>query len=102
MNINFSDVEVMESYIPQVKNENHSYPFIACDIDHIPTDLMSWRDPAKPYDFYNLYKDATKLFDDNTVYEVHPNAFSKIVHWSVDDDDEAEITRPYEKQIMSF
>lgn len=85
MNINFSDVDVIDSYVPQVKSNHYTYPLIACNIDNICDSLMSWKDPTKPYDYYNLTKDAEKIFE-GTNYAVNVHALSKITHWPPDDD----------------
>ena len=86
MNINFSDVDVIDSYVPQVKSEQYAYPLIACNIDNICESLMSWKDPSKPYDYYNLTKDVAGIFE-GTNFTAHDNAFSKIAHWPPDDDE---------------
>lgn len=79
MNINFSDVPSMSSYVPQVNSHIFSYPLLASNIDNIDTNLLDWTDPDRKHSFYDLTKDAEVLlrgkeFGNNVV-------FSQIAHW---------------------
>lgn len=80
MNRNFSEISVIDSYVPQLKSVQYTYPLIACNIDNIDESLMSWKDPSKSYDYYNLTKDIEEIFR-GTNLSSHEHAFSKIAHW---------------------
>jgi hypothetical protein len=77
--INFSKVQTISAYIPQVKSKVFSYPLLACNIDRIDTDLLDWTDPDRPFSFYDLTKDAEVLLRGTDVSS--KNVFSQVVHW---------------------
>mmetsp|Transcript_8508 Transcript_8508/g.12383 ORF Transcript_8508/g.12383 Transcript_8508/m.12383 type:complete len:973 (+) Transcript_8508:76-2994(+) len=98
MNIKYSDVQSMDSYIPQVKSTLFNYPLIGCKTDNIDDSLFSWRDPDKPYDFYNLTKDAEDILG-----RPPPNkAFSVIKHWPPGEDVENENEDYGNKSLLSY
>jgi len=80
MNVNFSEVKSIDSFIPQINSSHFVNPLIACSLEGIDEGLMSWTDPEKPYEYYNLTKDADKIFE-GTKYSPAPQAFSKVMHW---------------------
>jgi len=79
-NINFSEVATISSYIPQVNSPIFSYPLVACSIDNIDDELFDWDDPDRPYEYYDLTKDAKYLMEGLT--DVSESVtFSQIAHW---------------------
>lgn len=96
MNVNYSEVASIAAYIPEVKSGQCAYPYVACNIDNIDDLLMSWTDPDRPYDYYNLTKDVQGIFE-GTAYSPARHCFSQIKHWipsenaGFDDESEGEV-----------
>ena len=58
----FSDLPDVIGYIPQVYVNGYQFPFLLCDIDNIRgNDLLSWNDPERSYDYWNLIFDVPEL-----------------------------------------
>jgi len=81
MKINFSNVEVISAYIPQVKNDTYLNPLIACDIDDLNEDLFDWTDPDKDYMFYSLVNDAKVILARTDGNVSTDDVFSKVKDW---------------------
>mmetsp|Transcript_36061 Transcript_36061/g.78980 ORF Transcript_36061/g.78980 Transcript_36061/m.78980 type:complete len:445 (-) Transcript_36061:1655-2989(-) len=54
MEVNFSDVPSISSYIPEVHSAMFTYPLLAADIDDIGEELFEWEDSDRPYAYYDL------------------------------------------------
>lgn len=80
MQMNFSNVDVISAYIPQVKNENFLYPLIACDVEHIDNELFDWNDPDRPFSYYSVVKDAKRLLANQPGASTE-KVFSRVMHW---------------------
>ena len=62
----YSSADARTAYIPQVKNDAFAFPFLACPVDKIrDCNISYWKDPNRPYDFYDITKDAEQLLIDN-------------------------------------
>jgi len=49
-----------------VASEAFAFPFLACCVDEIrDCDLFEWEDPNRPYEYYDITKDAEQLLIDN-------------------------------------
>ncbi|CAB9522978.1 protease [Seminavis robusta] len=78
--ISFSDVDLISTYIPQVKSTYFSYPLLVCDVEQVKDEtLFSWNDPDCFYEDYDLTKDAKKLIHGLDLGE--KVVFSQIGHW---------------------
>jgi hypothetical protein len=77
--IHFSEVASMSAFVPQVASKVFAYPLLACNIDNIDEELMDWTDPDRPYQFYDLTKDAEVLLRGLDVSK--KVVFSQIAHW---------------------
>jgi len=61
MKINFSEVETISAYIPQVNSSVFAYPLVACNADNIDDSLFDWDDPERSFHYYDITKDADYL-----------------------------------------
>jgi len=87
--INFSDVPSISSYIPQVDSPIFSYPLVAASTKNIHDELFSWDDPERPYEYYDLSKDAEYLMEG--IADLSEGAFSQVVHWPPPKREQAQI-----------
>eukprot|EP00980_Cylindrotheca_fusiformis_P007077 scaffold1482_cov120-Cylindrotheca_fusiformis.AAC.19 len=60
-NIAFSTVGQRSGYLPLVSSPFFSFPLIACLSDEVDEELFDWKDPDRPYEYYDLTEDARKL-----------------------------------------
>lgn len=58
MGIDFSFVQTILAYVPQVQDPSYAYPLLACDIDDIEERFIGWKDPDNNFDFHNLIYDV--------------------------------------------
>ena len=88
--IAFSQVASISSYIPQVKSDEFPYPLIAFDTlkDGISEDLFEWKDPEKPYLYYDMTKDVKDVFmGTGSSLDVNSKClFSRVKHWPLQKD----------------
>ena len=81
-NINFSSVQGISCYIPQVISNEFSYPLIASCVDGVDTGLFEWKDPDKLHEFYNIMQDAKDIvFGTDNDKELPTNVFSRVYHY---------------------
>ena len=52
--IDFSCVEDIPTYVPQVKREGFLFPFLACIVDGIDKKHIGWEENGSSYDKWNL------------------------------------------------
>jgi hypothetical protein len=52
---------------------------LACNVDDIDEELFDWTDPDRPYEFYDLTKDADELLAGLDIGNKH--VFSVVSHW---------------------
>jgi hypothetical protein len=72
----------MIAYVPQVTSESIAYPLIACDVERIKdSDLFEWEDPLRPYEYYDLTRDAKKLLLEDGEFDESKVRFSVMEHW---------------------
>mmetsp|Transcript_3754 Transcript_3754/g.5123 ORF Transcript_3754/g.5123 Transcript_3754/m.5123 type:complete len:179 (+) Transcript_3754:1306-1842(+) len=55
--IDFSCIEDIPTYVPQVKREGFLFPFLACIVDSIDKNHIGWEDNGSGYDKWNLVFD---------------------------------------------
>jgi len=80
--INFSSVQGISCYIPQVLSTEFSYPLVASCVDGVDTELFEWKDPDKHHEFYNIMQDAKEiLFGTERDKELPVNVFSRVYHY---------------------
>lgn len=95
MQMNFSNVDVISAYIPQVRSDMFLYPLIACDVEHIDEDLFDWKDPDRDYIYYSVLTEAKQLLKDQPGASID-RVFSQVMHWPPgvsnkrDDDEDSE------------
>ncbi|KAL7538232.1 hypothetical protein ACHAXR_008380 [Thalassiosira sp. AJA248-18] len=78
--IPFSDVAAISSYLPEVKSDLFSYALLAVNTDDVEEELYEWKDPDKPYVYYDLTRDARQVL--STMPEGKINLlFSTVKHW---------------------
>jgi len=56
--IDFSCVEEIFGYVPQVTKGKFEYPLLVCDISSIDRKLIPWSEPSEGYDFWNIIHDV--------------------------------------------
>lgn len=82
--IDFSTVkqrEELHGYIPQVKVDGFVFPVLACDINGIDEDVLSWKDAVNGYSPHSLVHDVQEV----TGLKETPHAiFSIVKQWKVD------------------
>jgi len=85
--IPFSDVAAISSYVPEVKSDLFSYPLLAVDTNDVDEELYEWKDPDKPYSYYDLTQDAMQLLEESMLPEDEVKAlFSTMNHWPPNQD----------------
>ena len=76
------DAEAMSAYIPNIKSKSIPYPLIACDVERIKNcELFEWKDPLRPYEYYDLTRDVRRLLRDDGGVDDSKVVFSRMVHW---------------------
>jgi hypothetical protein len=75
--IDFSDVKVIDSYIPQVTSPLITYPLLLCNIDDIDPFLFSWQDEEHPHTTYDITRDVASVLETDN----HPRVFAQVRHW---------------------
>jgi len=75
----FSEVECMSSYIPQVNSNRFPHPLLAVNIDHVGVQLFDWSDPEKSHSYYDMTRDAEQLLKGDE--DMCQSAFAQIRHW---------------------
>ena len=78
MGIPFSQVDAIDSYVPQVTSPVLAYPLLLCDTKKIDISLFNWTDPERPHSYYDITKDAQKIVGDATLAD---HLFAKCTHW---------------------
>lgn len=81
--IDFSEVATISSYIPQVQSDLFPHPLLAVDTDDVDEELYEWKDPDKPYSYYDVTRDAREVLSGaETLSNKDFNSlFSQIKHW---------------------
>lgn len=82
----FSDVPAISSYIPEVRSDLFSYPLLAVDTDHVNQDLFEWKDPDRPYAYYDLSRDACTVLNGVKTRDEIKSLFSSVAHWKASGD----------------
>lgn len=77
----FSDVPTISSYIPEVRSHLFSYPLLAVDTDNVDPELYEWKDPDRPYSYYDLSRDARTVLDGIRSEDEVKSLFSSVTHW---------------------
>eukprot|EP00546_Thalassionema_frauenfeldii_P014586 CAMPEP_0178929534 /NCGR_PEP_ID=MMETSP0786-20121207/20660_1 /TAXON_ID=186022 /ORGANISM="Thalassionema frauenfeldii, Strain CCMP 1798" /LENGTH=762 /DNA_ID=CAMNT_0020605815 /DNA_START=863 /DNA_END=3151 /DNA_ORIENTATION=- len=81
--IPFSSVVSISSYVPQVKSSIFPYPLLAVNTEDVDEELYEWKDPEKPYSYYDITRDASQVLKDHMMPEEEiQSLFSRIKHWS--------------------
>lgn len=94
MHINFSNVDAISSYIPQVRHDTFLYPLIISDISKVDPEIFDWSDPENSYSTYDLTLDAQEILDRDSSQNHSDLAqvFSRVIHYKPnrrrDDDSE--------------
>ena len=78
--IPFSNVPSISSYIPEVKSNVFPYALIAVDTNNINEELFEWKDPDKPFSYYDLTRDMRGIIKDRNI-DVN-SLFSKVQYWA--------------------
>lgn len=76
----FSDVETISSYVPQINSPIFAYPLVACNVELFDDELFDWKDPDRPYTYYDITKDAKHLLH-GTNENSEAVTFSQMRHW---------------------
>jgi len=86
--ISFSNVAAISSYVPEVKSDVFPYPLVAVDTDDVDEELYEWKDPEKPYSYYDLTRDANEILKEKLLPEKEVKSlFSRIKHWPPNQDE---------------
>ena len=62
----FSELEKINGYLPQVRVPGYAFPLLMCDIDDVGVDLIGWEDhfnPQNAYDMNNMIFDVPRMRD---------------------------------------
>ncbi|KAL3940561.1 MAG: hypothetical protein SGBAC_004917 [Bacillariaceae sp.] len=78
--ISYSALDVKVGYIPTISSDVFSFPLIACISEEVDPELFDWKDPDKPYLYYDLSEDANELLEGSPFD--HKDGFSRIKHFS--------------------
>mmetsp|Transcript_17898 Transcript_17898/g.25239 ORF Transcript_17898/g.25239 Transcript_17898/m.25239 type:complete len:1117 (+) Transcript_17898:610-3960(+) len=81
--INYSDIEAVSAYIPQVNTRVFAYPLIATDTKSFDPELFDWADADRSHDYYDLTLDAEEILQN--IHVTATNMFSKVAHWDPDE-----------------
>ena len=81
--IDFSEVATISSYIPQVQSDLFPCPLLAVDTDDVDEELYEWKDPDKPYSYYDVTRDAREVLSavETLSKKDIKSLFSRIQHW---------------------
>lgn len=79
MGVSYSEVQSINTYIPQIDSPVFSYPLLACSIEGIDEDLFDWTDSDRARSFYDLTLDSEELCQG--IHVSAKNVFSKVAHW---------------------
>jgi hypothetical protein len=83
--IPFSEVDSRCAYIPQVNSDAFAFPLIACRIDDIDEEMFDFKDPDRPYKYYDLTMDATKLLAAKNIANLQ--CFTIVKTWAPEKND---------------
>ena len=80
--IPFVDVASISYYVLEVRSDMFHYPLNAVDIDDVDEEIYEWKDPYKPYSYYDLTRDSRHIlkYCMLTEDEIKP-PFGTIKHW---------------------
>jgi hypothetical protein len=84
--ISFSDVPSISSYIPEVRSKLFSYPLLAVDTDSVDEELYEWKDPERPYSYYDLSRDARTILNGVRSDDEIKSLFSSVSYWKPNKD----------------
>ena len=73
----FSDVQAIDSYIPQVSSPLIAFPLILCDIKDIDKHLFNWEDDEHPHSEYDVTSDISEILGRRDYTEV----FAQVKYW---------------------
>ena len=95
--MNYSNIDAISGYIPQVVDEKFLNPLIACDIDTFDDDLFDWADPDKGYEYYSLKRDTQEILasSEKTKTVSLQHVFSKVMHWPPVSDENSQGLRSF-------
>mmetsp|Transcript_31652 Transcript_31652/g.42181 ORF Transcript_31652/g.42181 Transcript_31652/m.42181 type:complete len:399 (+) Transcript_31652:147-1343(+) len=79
--INYSDVDIISAFVPQVESSFFPYPLLCCNTEGLEEDLFDWIDPDRPHEYYDLTLDAERVLKGNDLFTGSNNVFSQIKHW---------------------
>ncbi|CAB9498796.1 protease [Seminavis robusta] len=79
--INFSELEAINVYIPEIHSSVIAYPLLAANVDEIDPELFEWTDSEHPHAYYDLTKDAEALVNDCGNSISVRGVFSQVAHW---------------------
>jgi len=77
--INFSQVQSIDAYVPQVYTNVFSYPLLPCETEKFDKELFDWSDPERDHSYYDLHLDAVELLEG--IHAEAEHVFSKVAHW---------------------
>jgi hypothetical protein len=75
--ISFSNVRVIDSYIPQLSMPLFRYPLVLCNIDDIDPSLFHWQDKEHPHTHYDITRDVARVLKRDS----YPKVFAQVKHW---------------------
>ena len=56
--IDFSCINEIYGFVPQMVGKGFQFPLLACDIDDINSDLIHWSDHKRGFDYWNVIYDV--------------------------------------------
>ncbi len=59
--LEFSKLEKVNGYVPQVRVQGFTFPLLICDIDEINLGLIGWEDLEHSYDWDNMIFDVPRM-----------------------------------------
>jgi len=77
-NIDYSDVDAIGSYIPQISSPLTMYPLLLCCTKDIDKQHFNWEDKDHPHSAYEITRDVAKILGTN---DEHSEFFAQVKHW---------------------
>eukprot|EP00592_Proboscia_alata_P021321 CAMPEP_0194418704 /NCGR_PEP_ID=MMETSP0176-20130528/17880_1 /TAXON_ID=216777 /ORGANISM="Proboscia alata, Strain PI-D3" /LENGTH=266 /DNA_ID=CAMNT_0039225345 /DNA_START=31 /DNA_END=831 /DNA_ORIENTATION=+ len=77
--MDYSTLDSVDAYIPQVKSPAFTYPLIACNISKNDMARLSWNDPDQSHGYYQLSNDVPKILRSKDF--TSKTLFSSFTYW---------------------
>jgi hypothetical protein len=62
-----------------------SYPLLVVDTDDVDEELYEWKDPERPYSYYDLSRDAQTVLNGVKSKDEIKSLFSSVAYWKANE-----------------